>query len=83
MTVPAPRRPAPRDPLRRVPARRVPAAPPAAGRAVTVVLDVPAGAGYPADHELVELAEVLRDMAQELAPWVRSTRVTLEQTPGG
>ncbi|GIG29604.1 hypothetical protein [Cellulomonas marina] len=74
--VPSPRRVAPAVLPDDARLRRV--APAAGGeRAVSVVLDVPEGAGYPQDHELVELGEVLREMAQELAPWVRGARVSL------
>ena len=63
---------------------RTPPAPqrPAGGRGVAVFVDLPTGAGAPTAAELVELADTLRELAQDLVPGAPTrTEVTLVDPP--
>lgn len=52
-------------------------------RGVVVYLDVPSGSGYPDTTELVDLADTLHELAQDLVPGATTrTEVTLTTPPG-
>lgn len=74
--------PAPRSPKLSSPDPRRPGN--AVGhRGVVVYLDVPSGSGFPDTTELVDLADTLHELAQDLVPGATTrTEVTLTTRPG-